>query len=90
MDIPTVTRKEQEAPAQGLGLKLFIAGKERPESARTVATYRSTNDKIVALWGIADEMLFRMMPGSGGGDFKFLRFEITQKITSKGVFKIMF
>jgi DNA-binding NarL/FixJ family response regulator len=36
MDIKTVTRKEQEAPAQGLDLKLFIAG-GRPESARAVA-----------------------------------------------------
>ena len=26
MDVNTVTRKEQEAPAQGLDLKLFIAG----------------------------------------------------------------
>src|SRR4030042_438503 len=40
MDITTVTRKEQEAPAQGLGLKLFIAGEERPESARAVARLR--------------------------------------------------
>ena len=39
MDITTVTRKEQEAPAQGLGLKLFIAG-GRPESARAVARLR--------------------------------------------------
>src|SRR4030043_2458683 len=36
MDIKTVIRQEQEAPAQGLGLKLFIAG-GRPESARAVA-----------------------------------------------------
>src|SRR4030042_881322 len=36
MDIKTVTHKEQEAPAQSLGLKLFIAG-GRPESARAVA-----------------------------------------------------
>ena len=36
MGIKAVTRKEQEAPAQGLGLKLFIAG-GRPESARAVA-----------------------------------------------------
>jgi DNA-binding NarL/FixJ family response regulator len=36
MDITTVTRKEQEASAQCLGLKLFIAG-GRPESARAVA-----------------------------------------------------
>jgi len=36
MGIKTVTRKEQEAPAQGLDLKLFIAG-GRPESARAVA-----------------------------------------------------
>jgi DNA-binding NarL/FixJ family response regulator len=40
MDITTVTRKDQEAPAQGLGLKLFIAGEERPESARAVARFR--------------------------------------------------
>jgi DNA-binding NarL/FixJ family response regulator len=40
MDITTVTRKEQEALAQGLGLKLFIAGEERPESARAVARLR--------------------------------------------------
>jgi len=39
MDITTVTRKEQEAPAQGLGLKLFIAG-GRPESSRAVARLR--------------------------------------------------
>jgi DNA-binding NarL/FixJ family response regulator len=39
MNITTVTRKEQEAPDQGLGLKLFIAG-ERPESARAVARFR--------------------------------------------------
>jgi DNA-binding NarL/FixJ family response regulator len=39
MDIKTVTRKEQEAPDQGLGLKLFIAG-ERPGSARAVARFR--------------------------------------------------
>ncbi|MBM2825559.1 MAG: two component transcriptional regulator, LuxR family [Dehalococcoidales bacterium] len=39
MDITTVTRKEQEALAQGLGLKLFIAG-GRPESARVVARFR--------------------------------------------------
>src|SRR4030042_2030549 len=39
MDITTVTRKEQEAPAQGLGLKLFIAG-GRPGSARAVARLR--------------------------------------------------
>ncbi len=39
MDITTVTRKEQEAPAQGLDLKLFIAG-GRPESARAVARLR--------------------------------------------------
>jgi len=36
MDIKGITRKDQEAPAQGLGLKLFIAG-GRPESARVVA-----------------------------------------------------
>ncbi|MFA5347442.1 MAG: circadian clock KaiB family protein [Methanoregula sp.] len=36
MDVNTVTRKEQEAPAQGLDLKLFIAG-GKPESARAVA-----------------------------------------------------
>jgi len=36
MGIKAVTRKEQEAPTQGLGLKLFIAG-GRPESARAVA-----------------------------------------------------
>src|SRR4030042_2496874 len=36
MDIKAVTRKEQEAPAQGLDLKLFTAG-GRPESARGVA-----------------------------------------------------
>jgi signal transduction histidine kinase len=40
MDIPIMTRKEQEEPAQGLGLKLFVAGKERPESARAVARFR--------------------------------------------------
>ena len=39
MDITSVTRKEQEAPAQGLGLKLFIAG-GRPGSARVVARLR--------------------------------------------------
>src|SRR4030042_665974 len=39
MDITTVTRKEQEALAQGLSLKLFIAG-GRPESARAVARFR--------------------------------------------------
>jgi len=37
MDITTVTRKEQEAPFQGLDLKLFIAGEEKPKSARAVA-----------------------------------------------------
>jgi DNA-binding NarL/FixJ family response regulator len=36
MDIKAVTPKEQEAPAQGLGLKLFISG-GRPESTRAVA-----------------------------------------------------
>ena len=36
MDIKAVTPREQEAPTQGLGLKLFIAG-GRPESARAVA-----------------------------------------------------
>ncbi len=36
MDIQTVTHEEQEAPAQGLGLTLFIAG-GRPESERAVA-----------------------------------------------------
>ena len=40
MDITTVTRKEQEAPAQSLSLKLFIAGEERPESVRAVARFR--------------------------------------------------
>ncbi|MFO7462014.1 MAG: circadian clock KaiB family protein [Desulfatiglandales bacterium] len=40
MDIPAVTHKEQEAPVQGLGLKLFITGEERPESARAVARFR--------------------------------------------------
>src|SRR4030042_709750 len=39
MDIKAVTRKEQEAPALGLDLKLFIAG-GRPESARAVARLR--------------------------------------------------
>jgi DNA-binding NarL/FixJ family response regulator len=39
MDITTVARKEQEALAQGPGLKLFIAG-GRPESARVVARFR--------------------------------------------------
>jgi DNA-binding NarL/FixJ family response regulator len=39
MDIKAVTRKEQEAPAQGLSLKLFIAG-GRSESARAVARFR--------------------------------------------------
>ena len=39
MDITTVTRKGQEAPAQGLGLKLFIAG-GGPGSARAVARFR--------------------------------------------------
>jgi len=40
MDITTVTRKGREAPAQGLGLKFFIAGEKRPESARAVARFR--------------------------------------------------
>src|SRR4030066_1799782 len=40
MDISAVTHKEQEAPVQGLGLKLFITGEERPESARAVARFR--------------------------------------------------
>jgi len=39
MDINIVTRKEQEAPAKGLSLKLFIAG-GRPGSARVVARFR--------------------------------------------------
>jgi DNA-binding NarL/FixJ family response regulator len=38
MDITTVASKEQEAPVQGPGLKLFIAG-GRPESARVVARF---------------------------------------------------
>ena len=40
MDIPTVTYKEQESPAQGFGLKLFITGEKRPESVRAVARFR--------------------------------------------------
>jgi len=40
MDITTVTRKERETPAQSLGLKFFIAGEKRPESARAVARFR--------------------------------------------------
>ncbi|MDO8579216.1 MAG: circadian clock KaiB family protein [Dehalococcoidales bacterium] len=39
MDIKTVACKEQEVPAQGLDLKLFIAG-GRPGSARAVARLR--------------------------------------------------
>src|SRR4030043_2217225 len=37
MDITSMTSKEQEAPARGLGLKLFIVGEERPESGGAVA-----------------------------------------------------
>jgi DNA-binding NarL/FixJ family response regulator len=39
MDMKTMTRKEQEAPAKGLRLKLFIAG-ERPGSTCVVARFR--------------------------------------------------
>jgi DNA-binding NarL/FixJ family response regulator len=39
MSLKTITRKEQETPAQGLNLKLFIAG-SKPGSARTVAQFR--------------------------------------------------